>query len=193
MMSRCIPSVQAQDYQGEMEHIIQSDGANPEVWASIRLNEDMGVYQPFPINFMWQGKSGDGYGARVRLKALERATGDYIGYLDDDDKYRPEHVRLLAQALDDHPECGFAYSCMVFHHSNGNVSRSGIQGPGKVYGTCGTPTILHRREILAIHTWGEPGPYEDYELVKGWIAAGIKHVQVETDTVDVWPSSERGY
>lgn len=190
LLSRCIPSVQAQDYQGPMEHVIQSDGANPEAWASIRISEESGVFRPVPIIYFWEGKSGSGFGASIRKKALEKATGEYIAYLDDDDKYRPEHIRLLAQALDDHPECGYAYTCMVFH-KNGETYRAGMQGPGQFYGTCGTPTIMHRREILEVHNWGEDSAYEDFELVTGWRKAGIKAWMIDRDTIDVYPSSER--
>jgi len=193
LLSRCIPSVQAQDFRGEMEHVIQSDGANPDAWASIRISEESGVFRPFPISYLWEGKSGDGYGANIRKKALERATGEYIGYLDDDDAFRPDHVRLLVQALDDHPECGFAYACMIRHLASGNSVRAGIHGAGKFYGTCGTPTIMHRREILEVNNWGDPSPYEDYELVKGWIDKGIQAFIIDRDTVDVWPSSEYGH
>lgn len=196
LLSKCIPSVQAQDYEGEIEHIIVSDGRNVEIGMSLILSESAGIRRPVPIIYSEMPDRPAGsppYGAHTRKHALQYATGDYIGYLDDDDAYRPGHVAALAKALDDNPECGFAYSYMVFHHNNGNESRSGLQGPGQFYGTCGTPTIMHRREILDIHSWGDPDPYEDYRLVQGWVKAGIKYIQVEADTVDVWPSRERGY
>jgi hypothetical protein len=41
---------------------------------------------------------------------LDAATGDYIGFLDDDDQLLPEHVSGLAAALDSHPEFAVAYS-----------------------------------------------------------------------------------
>jgi hypothetical protein len=41
---------------------------------------------------------------------LDAATGDYIGFLDDDDSLDPEHVSVLVAALDAHPEFAVAYS-----------------------------------------------------------------------------------
>lgn len=41
---------------------------------------------------------------------LDAATGDYIGFLDDDDWLDPEHVSVLVAALDAHPGYAVAYS-----------------------------------------------------------------------------------
>ena len=41
---------------------------------------------------------------------LDAATGDYIGFLDDDDSLDPEHVSVLVAALDAHPGYAVAYS-----------------------------------------------------------------------------------
>ncbi len=41
---------------------------------------------------------------------LERARGDYIAYLDDDDLWYPNHLAALVGALDERPDVGVAYS-----------------------------------------------------------------------------------
>ncbi|MCK4375153.1 MAG: glycosyltransferase family 2 protein, partial [Candidatus Brocadiae bacterium] len=41
---------------------------------------------------------------------LERARGQYVAYLDDDDIWYPNHLATLAGALDDNPQMGVAYS-----------------------------------------------------------------------------------
>jgi tetratricopeptide (TPR) repeat protein len=41
---------------------------------------------------------------------LDAATGDYIGFLDDDDALDPAHVSVLVAALEAHPEFAVAYS-----------------------------------------------------------------------------------
>jgi len=41
---------------------------------------------------------------------LDAATGDYIGFLDDDDWLDPAHVSVLVAALEAHPEFAVAYS-----------------------------------------------------------------------------------
>jgi glycosyltransferase involved in cell wall biosynthesis len=43
-------------------------------------------------------------------EALQRAEGKYIAYLDDDDIHYPDHIRLLAEALEGPTDCQVAYS-----------------------------------------------------------------------------------
>ena len=42
--------------------------------------------------------------------ALEMAKGDYIAYIDDDDIWYPNHLQVLAGALDKNPDTGVVYS-----------------------------------------------------------------------------------
>ncbi|MEW5725104.1 MAG: tetratricopeptide repeat protein, partial [Thermodesulfobacteriota bacterium] len=41
---------------------------------------------------------------------LRQARGEYVTYLGDDDLFYPNHLEVLARALDEHPEVGLAYS-----------------------------------------------------------------------------------
>jgi glycosyltransferase involved in cell wall biosynthesis/tetratricopeptide (TPR) repeat protein len=43
-------------------------------------------------------------------QGLEQSRGEYITYLGDDDLFYPNHLEVLAKALDDHPQAGLAYS-----------------------------------------------------------------------------------
>lgn len=45
-------------------------------------------------------------------RAVEKAKGDYIAFLDGDDVWMPRHLEVLAGLLDDHPEAGMAF-CRV--------------------------------------------------------------------------------
>jgi tetratricopeptide (TPR) repeat protein len=50
-------------------------------------------------------------GAAKRFnQGLALARGEYVAYLGDDDVYYPNHVEVLARALDEHPEAALAYS-----------------------------------------------------------------------------------
>ena len=44
---------------------------------------------------------------------LDRANGEYIAFLDDDDWLDPEHISLLMNALSSNPDKEIAYSCVV--------------------------------------------------------------------------------
>lgn len=186
LVKRCIPSVQAQTH-ANIEHIIVSDGPDP------LLREYM---QQAMINRTWvrdlyyaelPGHAPEPHwGTEARLFGIEYANGDLIAYCDDDDSFRPRHCELLAAALADHPGAGFAVSCLGSHGPFGLHE----VGYGQIaLGNVGTPMIMHRRETLEHGTWGEPGPYEDWDLVLQWLNADVPYVQVDEITCDAWPSA----
>jgi glycosyltransferase involved in cell wall biosynthesis len=187
LMDRCVPAVQAQDYDS-VEHVIVSDG--PDSTLAIVLGMLCGknawgnvVYRELP-----EHPAGEHWGHHARLAGLEVARGQYVTYCDDDDALRPRHCALMAAALDAAPEAGFAVSRMTCH---GGPHES-VTGWGPLAcGNVGTPMIMHRREILAHGTWGPASFTEDWDLVERWLDAGVSYVSVDAETSDAWPSLYR--
>lgn len=187
LLDRCIPSVQAQGYLPWTEHLVVGDGPDPELreklaqpwlngWKNLWYRE-LPEHDPEPH-----------YGHFCRAYGLEIAQGEYITYCDDDDALRPEHCHMLAAALDADPDAGFAVSRMASHGPGG----TSVIGHGPLAcGNVGTPMIMHRRSVLEHGTWDHAGQFEDWDLVLSWINAGIKHVRVDAETSDVWPSLYR--
>jgi len=56
-----------------------------------------------------------GKGASLN-EGLAAARGKYVAYLDDDDKWYPHHLETLLAALQEHPECGAAYTDLLKAH-----------------------------------------------------------------------------
>lgn len=186
LLTRCIPSVQAQGYPWT-EHLVISDGPDPELRAELAepwgrgwkdlLYRELAEHDPEPH-----------YGHHCRAYGLEIAAGRLITYCDDDDALRPEHCHMMAKALDENPQAGFAISRMASHGPGG----TSMIGYGAIAcGNVGTPMIMHRREITEHGTWDHYGQYEDWDLVLSWINAGIEYVRVDAETSDVWPSLYR--
>jgi hypothetical protein len=187
LLDRCIPSVQQQGYPW-LEHLVISDGPDEalrgklaEPWLNGWKNlwyRELPEHDPEPH-----------YGHHGRAYGLEIAQGEYVTYCDDDDALRPGHCHMLAAALDAEPGAGFAVSRMASHGPNGmNVIGHGPLACGNV----GTPMIMHRRGALdGLPGWDHPGQFEDWDFVLAMINAGISHVRVEEETVDVWPSLYR--
>lgn len=187
LLDRCVPSVQAQTYGGPVEHIVVSDGPDPVLrdvlgrpwldgWKNLWYRE-LSEHDPAPH-----------YGHWARLQGIEYSSGDLITYCDDDDALRPGHCTLMAAALEADPGAGFAVSRMLSH---GPESGTVIGWGPLACGNVGTPMIMHRRQILEHGTWGPPSPFEDWELVLRWLNAGIRHVNVDAETSDVWPGRYR--
>lgn len=187
LAARCIPSVQDQDYRGEIEHVIVSDGPDAtftavvagitaDAWGRILYTTDsLPAHDPVPH-----------WGHHARRRGCELAAGEFIGYCDDDDALRPQHVLRLARALYENPDAGFAYSRMASHATEDVVSVIGDDEPA--CGSIGTPMIMHRREILELGTWDHASVVEDWDLVWSWLQAGVTYVKVPEETIDVWPS-----
>jgi glycosyltransferase involved in cell wall biosynthesis len=183
LFGRCIPSVQAQDYPA-VEHVVVSDGPDEE------LREKLGALALPGVRFaeLPEHDPAARWGHWARLHGTDVAKGEYITYLDDDDAYRPEHVSVLAAALDAHPDAAFAYSRMIMHTQHGSC-RIGTDPPG--YGQIGVPAIMHRRGLLDVATWEQSEPTIDWDLVSRWLDAGVRYTSVAADTVDIWPSTYR--
>lgn len=183
LINRCIPSVQAQDYPN-IEHILVSDGPDPEL--AFKLTELWYEGGPDVRYFEIPVREDGRYGCRARRYGLERARGSLIGYNDDDDALRPQHVSKLVAAMKADPAADFARSLMVQNHPSGTANIVGYGVPAAC--NIGTPMILHKRELTATATWGDASNMEDWNLVEQWLAAGITYASVDEVTVDVWPS-----
>jgi glycosyltransferase involved in cell wall biosynthesis len=188
LFTRCIPSVQAQDYAGEVEHIVVSDGPDPELAAAL-AQPWLDGWKNLWYRELARHEPAPNFGHYARRAAIDYASGELIGYLDDDDAFRADHCRLLAAALDADPEAGFAVSRMLSHYPGDAMLEIG-RGP-LACGNVGSPMIMNRREILETANWGPPSALEDWEVVERWLAAGIKCANVDAVTSDVWPSRFR--
>jgi glycosyltransferase involved in cell wall biosynthesis len=183
LLGRCIPSVSAQTYP-HVEHVIVSDGPDDELRARFMAAQDPGFRRLILLD---EHPAVPHWGTFARRAGLEAAQGEFITYNDDDDALRTEHCALLAQALIDNPDAGFAYSWMLSHNPSGDHTIGDCVPP--VYGQLGSPMIMHRRSVLEFATWGEPDAAEDWKLVELWIASGVQYVPVKQVTVDVYPST----
>ena len=123
------------------------------------------------------------WGHHARLHGLDLAKGDYIAYLDDDNSWRPDHLRLLVAALED-TGAGFAYPRMAVHGRGEYVIGTDPPKEGQI----DTSMIVHRRELLDVATWRwYPGiPTIDWDLVSRWMAAGATWTRVNAVTCDYY-------
>jgi glycosyltransferase involved in cell wall biosynthesis len=187
LMKRCVASVQDQAYPN-IEHVIVSDGPDP------RLREEFNRLAPRNLRLIWflelaEHDPGVHWGHLARRYALSIADGELITYCDDDDSLRPYHVTLLAKALAENPDAGFAVSRMMCHGPGGDS----VTGWGPLeMGNVGSPMIMHRRSALEHGTWGPASFTEDWDMVQRWMKAGITCADVPVVTSDVLPSIDRG-
>lgn len=174
LLNRCIPSVLAQDYDGPVEHVIVSDGPDKlleDVPGVVFLDE----HRPAPNKGIW-----------ARMAGTRLATGDLLAYLDDDNSWRPDHLSLLAAAIE-REDVSFAYSRAQC--SNGNGCRWQVGCAPPVFGQIDTSLIVHNRGLLETAAWEPSGIPADWHLVNRWLAAGARWAFVPEITMDYYAST----
>jgi len=102
-------------------------------------------------------------------EALERARGTYVAYLDDDDRYYPNHLARLVETLEGETDCGVAYTDLYKVHCRLRPDGS-RQVLGKVVNVSRDfdrfflcyfnhtlhVSVMHRRDLLE-----RTGPYDE--------------------------------
>jgi glycosyltransferase involved in cell wall biosynthesis len=183
LLGRCMPSAAAQDY-GNIEHVIVSDGPDPELAERIAR---VTSWSRVPVRFeqLPEHDPAIRWGLHARLRGIALAKGDYIAYLDDDNSFRPAHVSRLVAALEANPAAGFAYSRMQVN-GRGPAYLIGSDPPAS--GLIDTSEIMHRPGLLEVATWQDDGTQEtiDWDLIARWMAAGVSWVLDDAVTCDYY-------
>jgi len=89
----------------EMELVLVRDGGSPIDESARTLLEKL----EFPFTIVERDDPPEGL-ALARDRGIERARGDAIAFLDDDDLWERGHLKQLAAALDRDPEASVVYS-----------------------------------------------------------------------------------
>jgi glycosyltransferase involved in cell wall biosynthesis len=165
-----------------VEHVIISDGSDPSLWPMLQDKGASGIrFAELGRNWR-QFSHGASYGAIPRLVGTCLARGDYIGYLDDDDEFLPEHCAKLLTLLQ---QTGAAFAFSQFKRFWSDCRPPDVIGSDISYGHIGTPIILHKAECLLTRNWACDGYGEDFCLLDAWKKAGLRFAHLPEITVHV--------
>lgn len=150
LIKRCIESIQNQTYQN-LEHLI-IDGA-----SSDNTDEVVRSYNDSRIKYY---KRDDAHSGQLDCFdfALEKATGEYLCFLDDDDEYLPEKIEKQIHLFLTLPEdYGMVYCWMTYYDAStgkvvrlhnpqvkGYVAEDIVEKPT----VSGTPTFMFRADAF---------------------------------------------
>lgn len=178
LLNRALPSVLAQTVP--VECIVASDGPDPELQAIMEMSSQLPIVY---VEVAEHHVHETNVGGWARNRGLEVATGDLIAYLDDDNAFRPDHIKLLAEQMEAEPAADFVYSQMIRHGYNDQV---GSVPPA--YGTIDSSIIMHRANThLKFGRWPEPSLYWiDWELINSWLNQGACYTHLPVVTVDYY-------
>ncbi|MEA3368402.1 MAG: glycosyltransferase, partial [Planctomycetota bacterium] len=158
-LADALASLVAQTYE-TFEAIVINDGG-----AGVRDVVD-GFADPRLVLIERQENRGK---AASLNEALERARGTYVAYLDDDDRYYPNHLARLVETLEGRTDCGVAYTDLYKVHCRLRPDGS-RQVLGKVVNVSRDfdrfflcyfnhtlhVSVMHRRDLLE-----RTGPYDE--------------------------------
>ena len=181
ILEAAIPSVARQTYK-RIEHIIVTDGRDDylnKVLMAEGYSFDGQFRKLVCLGRNWTEPFANSSNAVIcRLVGTYLAAGEYIGCLDDDDLWDPEHVEGMVARLE---ETGADVVCSDFDYLN-----QGVRAAEPSMSRVGTSTFMYRPGVLArAGSWQADGYACDGHLVERWVAAGVTCVRKPGATVTV--------
>lgn len=113
----CLLSVKAQGYP-QVEHIVM-DGASTD--GSVDILKTYSA-RPGWEYLKWKSEPDEGQSDALN-KALRVATGDIIGWLNADDRYRPNCFRAISRAFEKYPSADILYGDYTYIDESSHVWR----------------------------------------------------------------------
>jgi len=153
------------------------------------------VAASFPIRVLRQSNKGQ---SAARNLASRRAQGEYLAFLDQDDRWYPKHLETLVALLDADAAAGWAYSDFDEMDFDGNlVTRAflrtaGVSHPKGTILECvqGDLMVLPSASVVRRTAFEQAGGfdeslcgYEDDDLFVRFFRLGWEHIFVESPLV----------
>ena len=198
LIERALPSVQNQKGPHELEILVVGDGtdaATEDAMADAMAKDSRIHFWNRPHQRYPEDKPGLKWGLiglEARNWGHDHATGDYVGGLDDDDEFTPDHVEVLVRALEWN-EVDFAYGMSMAHRDGGRDQLYGHWPPG--YAAFCDGAAVWKRSLG--YRYDPDGPNvrglpEDGDLWERMKADGVKFWFVPQIIHHYYPSPEGG-
>ena len=207
MLSRALASVCAQTFDDFEVIVVDDASADVEAMQAVVTEWD-GKFAARGINLWpYRLEANSGYQCFPKNRGIERASGDYIAYLDDDNEWKPEHLDTLMAAIESDASTDMVYSrvCYVVEDEatrEAMIAKIGTAPEGDTVGTPWNPQALTQKNYIdtstMLHTKGgfwrlvrETGygwdeslrRFGDWNFVWRWAAAGMNGRLVDAVTV----------
>ncbi len=179
LLRRAIESVRAQRGFADWEMCIVGD-CTPDDSAAVvaSFGDDRLRFRNLPV------KSPAGaHGAIAKNHAIfQMARAPYVAYLDDDDEYLPDFLRVMMAAIASHPECPLAYcrARYVDKDTGRRIWGNPFHGALKWsrdnlmrYNFLVSNGVVHARTLVdEVGGWNPADYFDDYDL---WKRMAVRH------------------
>ena len=125
--------------------------------ASIEMREGDEICVEFDI------PKSNKWGNPQRNKAIARAKGDYLAFIDDDDYYVPGHREMMEQAIIEHRDKLILFQ-MIYPDTKRVLWETKELTPGNV----STPQILIPNDETRLHHWEGGRNMADCIFIQKW-------------------------
>lgn len=176
VLKRCLDSVEGQAYTN-WRHIVVVDDVTVEAHIPADL---LTTYTSPQREFVALGRASNNSGNSPRQFAIERATTDFVVFLDDDNVIFPNYLEAVAAALTADPAADMAI-CRIIHMG---PLPPWLCPPPKVLD--GNPPVLQnidslqatvRTSAMKEHTWLDRGYMADGYTLQS-LATRYRHIHV---------------
>lgn len=115
-LTECLESVQSQEGTAVVEHIVIDGQSRDESVDLLRRYSN----KPEFDHLTWISESDAGQSEALN-KGFRRATGDIVGWLNSDDRYRPGCFESVIQAFKDYPDVDILYGDYTWIDEGGRL------------------------------------------------------------------------
>lgn len=169
ILNRCLASVNGQTYT-DWEHIVIVDDATLEGHVSQQTLDRFADSRRRVVPLGYNSKN---WANTPRQRGIERATGDYLVFLDDDNVFFPDALEQYVRYFEDHPDIHMAI-CKILHCG----PLAAYHGPPpKILD--GKPPTLQNVDTLQVCVWAPVAKRHGW-LDKGYMSDGY--------TIELWAS-----
>jgi glycosyltransferase involved in cell wall biosynthesis len=154
-----LESIQAQTFS-DWEIILVDDGSKTEELTNITALVEKLRGESVAITFISQQNSGVSV---ARNRAVEKAKGEFIAFLDNDDLWEPTKLQLQLDALKSNPAAALCHTAFDLIDGNGKKSGDGYGGPATYQSMlCGQFSVLLSSSVIRRSCWSEGGFFDPF-------------------------------
>ncbi|HTU35355.1 MAG TPA: glycosyltransferase family 2 protein [Candidatus Acidoferrum sp.] len=196
-LEEALLSVKQQSYP-VFEHIVMDGGSTD---GSVEILRDYGARTGWK-HLRWKSEPDDGQSDAVN-KGFRVATGDVVGWLNSDDRYRPECFRIISNAFKEYPKADVLYGDYTYIDETGRIWRIRREIEFNQFILLylhmlyvPTPSSFFRREIFDQGNWIDTKFHYamDYEFILRLARSGhvIQHIPALLADFRIHPESKTG-